>query len=93
MATCRIKNKTHQNAYNTTYGLAIVKHDEDGYAYYDGAEHIVRDLCIRHKFERCASKVVNNEPAPIKAKEPVEEPVKEERKTKRKPRRAKKSSD
>jgi hypothetical protein len=83
MATCKKKDE-RKNAYNTAYGLVLIERiGDDGYVYFDGADHFVRDLCIRHKFERCTKPVTKA----VKAKEPVktkavnEEPKK---KTKRK---------
>lgn len=87
MATCR-KLDERKNAYNTTYGLALIERiGDDGYVYFDGADHFVRDLCIRHKFERCTKPVTKA----VKAKEPVKtEPVNEEQS--KKSRRRKRSS-
>jgi hypothetical protein len=87
MATCKKKDEK-KNAYNTAYGLVLIERiGDDGYVYFDGADHFVRDLCIRHKFERCTKPVAKAVTKAVKAKEPVktkavnEEPKK---KTKRK---------
>ena len=81
MATCKKKDEK-KNAYNTTYGLVLIERiGDDGNVYFDGAEHLVRDLCIRHKFERCTK------PQSAKVEIKANEPVKEEPNQKAKPKR------
>lgn len=88
METCRKKSEG-KKAYNTTYGLALVEDGGDGFVYFKGASHLVRDLCIRHKFAKVAAapKVNKVEPEPkIEESVTVEKP-----KPRRKPRRSKSS--
>lgn len=54
MEICR-KQKENKTEYNTSYGVVVVSDFGDDYVYFHGETHLVRDLCIRHKFVKVLS--------------------------------------
>ena len=93
MATCK-KQDEKKNAYNTSYGLVLIERiGDDGCVYFDGADHLVRDLCIRHSFTRCAKPQSKVKQVESSANEEVAEQPKPKPKVKRKPRKARKAAE